>query len=146
MVEGKKICPVSHLDLVFTTVLKRLHQLCRQRFSTEHNNLQGVSEVLSYQKLHPTWVPSPCSSSVRKKHKTLFWDLDRHLEETVLRDLETRLAVRQPAHMDSTAGPSLTTTGTFSSLSSAMELPIRSELLEDQELSSDTGIITDTIL
>ncbi|QBZ66679.1 hypothetical protein PoMZ_13662 [Pyricularia oryzae] len=126
--------------LLFMGTSKKVCFLC-YNFLSRHPLAIGVSA--SYQKLYPTWIPVPCSSSVRKKHKTLFWDLNRHLEETVLRDLETRLGVRRPVHMDFTAGPSLTTTGTFSSFSSAMELPIRFELVEDQGPSSDTGIITE---
>ncbi|QBZ66590.1 hypothetical protein PoMZ_13573 [Pyricularia oryzae] len=126
--------------LLFMGTSKKVCFLCHN-FLSRHPLAIGVSA--SHQKLYPTWMPAPCSSSVRKKHKTLLWDLNRHLEETVLRDLETRFGVRRPVHMDSTAGPSLTTTGTFSSFSSAMELPIRSELVEDQGPSSDAGIITE---
>jgi len=65
--------------------------------------------------------------TVRKTHKVLLWDLSRHLEQTILRDLETRLGIRRPMHMDSTAGPSLTSTGAISPGLSALELPLRSQ-------------------
>ncbi|KAI7909504.1 hypothetical protein M9X92_011597 [Pyricularia oryzae] len=126
--------------LLFMGTSKKVCFLCHN-FLSRHPLAIGVSA--SHQKLYPTWMPAPCSSSVRKKYKTLLWDLNRYLEETVLRDLETRPGVRRPVHMDSTAGPSLTTTGTFSLLSSAMELPIRFEFVEDQGPSSDAGIITE---
>lgn len=123
-----------HPDLtprvLFMGTSKKVCFLCHN-FLSRHPLAIGVSA--SHQKLYPTWMPAPCSSSVRKKHKVLLWDLSRHLEETALRDLETRLGERRPIHMDSTAGPSLTTTGTISSVLSALELPFRSQCVDDQD-------------
>ncbi|KAL8284640.1 hypothetical protein RB600_009182 [Gaeumannomyces tritici] len=109
--------------LLFMGTSKKACFLCHE-FMSWHPLTIGVSA--SHQKLYLTWMPAPCSSTVRKKHKALLWDLSRHLEQTTLRDLETRLGVRRPMHMDSTAGPSLTTTGTISSGLPALELPLRS--------------------
>lgn len=104
----------SHLTprLLFMGTIKKACFLCYE-FMARHPLTIGVSA--SHQKLYPTWMPAPCSSAVRKKHKTLLWEFSRHLEETTARDLETRLGIpRRPSTMDSTAGPSLTTTGTVS--------------------------------
>ena len=116
--------------LLFMGMSKKACFLCHE-FLSRHLLTIGVSA--SHQKLYPTWMPAPCSSSVRKKHKVLLWDLCRHLEQTILRDLETRLGTRRPMHMDSTAGPSLTTTGTISSGLSALELRLRSQSRDDQD-------------
>ncbi|CRK43722.1 hypothetical protein BN1723_016252 [Verticillium longisporum] len=70
-------------------------------------------------------MPALCSSAVRKKHKTLLWEFSRHLEQTTARDLKTRLGIRRTMTMDSIDGPSLTTTGTFSSESHTDELSLR---------------------
>lgn len=104
----------SHLTprLLFMGTSKKACFLCYE-FMARHPLTIGVSA--SHQKLYPTWMPAPCSSAVRKKHKSLLWEFSRHLEETTARDLETRLGIpRRPSTMDSTAGPSLTTTGTVS--------------------------------
>ncbi|KAK1982067.1 hypothetical protein LZ30DRAFT_749598 [Colletotrichum cereale] len=97
--------------LLFMGTSKKACYLCHE-FMSRHPLTIGVSA--SHQKLYPTWMPAPCSSEVRKRHKVLLWEFSRHLEETTARDLETRLGIRRPFTMDSTAGPSLTTTGTVS--------------------------------
>ncbi|KAJ0107727.1 hypothetical protein J7T55_010334 [Diaporthe amygdali] len=97
--------------LVFMGTSKKACYLCHE-FMSRHPLTIGVSAT--HQKLYPTWMPAPCSSAVRKKHKVLLWEFSRHLEQTTARDLETRLGIQRPATMDSTAGPSLTTTGTVS--------------------------------
>lgn len=97
--------------LLFMGTSKKACYLCHE-FMSRHPLTIGVSAT--HQKLYPTWMPAPCSSAVRKKHKVLLWEFSRHLEQTTARDLETRLGIRRPFTMDSTAGPSLTTTGTFS--------------------------------
>jgi hypothetical protein len=116
--------------LLYMGTSKKACFLC-QEFISRHPLTIGVSA--SHQRLYPTWMPAPCSSTVRKMHKALLWDLSRHLESTILRDLETRLGIRRAISMDSTAGPSLTTTGTISSGSSVLELPLRpiSQVYED---------------
>lgn len=96
---------------LFMGTSKKACYLCHE-FMSRHPLTIGVSAT--HQKLYPTWMPAPCSSAVRKKHKVLLWEFSRHLEQTTARDLETRLGIRRPFTMDSTAGPSLTTTGTFS--------------------------------
>lgn len=117
------LCPIS----------KKACFLCYE-FMSRYPLTIGVSP--SHQKLCPTWMPAPCSSTVRKKHKVLLWDLSWHLEQTAIRDLETRLGIRRPMHMDSTAGPSLTTTGTISLGWLALELPLRSLSRDEQDSSS----------
>jgi hypothetical protein len=98
--------------LLFMGSSKKACYLCHE-FMSRHPLTIGVSA--SHQKLYPSWMPAPCSSTVRKKHKVLLWEFSRHLEETTARDLETRLGIqRRPSTWDSTAGPSLTTTGTVS--------------------------------
>ncbi|KKY34263.1 hypothetical protein UCDDA912_g05752 [Diaporthe ampelina] len=97
--------------LLFMGTSKKACYLCHQ-FMSRHPLGIGVSAT--HQKLYPTWMPAPCSSAVRKKHKVLLWEFSRHLEQTTARDLETRLGIRRPFALDSTAGPSLTTTGTLS--------------------------------
>lgn len=108
--------------LLFMGTSKKSCFLCHE-FMARHPLTIGVSA--SHQKLYPTWMPAPCSSTVRKKHKVLLWNFSRHLEETVIRDLQTRLGIRRPMQMDSTAGPSLTTTGTLPSEWGNLELPLR---------------------
>lgn len=104
----------THLTprLLFMGTSKKACYLCHE-FMSRHPLTIGVSA--SHQKLYPTWMPAPCSSAVRKRHKVLLWEFSRHLEQTTARDLETRLGIpRRPVNLDSTAGPSLTTTGTVS--------------------------------
>ncbi|KAK2605534.1 hypothetical protein N8I77_008364 [Diaporthe amygdali] len=103
----------SHLTprLLFMGTSKKACYLCHE-FMSRHPLTIGVAAT--HQKLYPTWMPAPCSSVVRKRHKALIWDVSRHLEQTTARDLETRLGIRRLITMDSTAGPSLTTTGTVS--------------------------------
>ncbi|KAF5963045.1 hypothetical protein FCOIX_13996 [Fusarium coicis] len=99
--------------LAFMGTSKKTCFLCH-RFMSRHP-LQ-MSASASHQKLYPSWNPAPCFiSNVRKRHKTLLWELSRHLEETTARDLETRLGIRRRKNLDSTAGPSLTTSGSVAS-------------------------------
>ncbi|KAL0940192.1 uncharacterized protein CTRU02_202955 [Colletotrichum truncatum] len=107
--------------LLFMGTSKKACYLCNE-FMSRHPLTIGVSA--SHQKLYPTWMPAPCSSAVRKKHKVLLWEFSRHLEQTTARDLETRLGVRRPITLDSTAGPSLTTTATVSTGLWIQELPL----------------------
>lgn len=97
--------------LLFMGTSKKACYLCHE-FISRHPLTIGVSAT--HQKLYPTWMPAPCSSAVRKRHKVLLWEFSKHLEQTTARDLETRLGIQRPYTRDSTAGPSLTTTGTFS--------------------------------
>ncbi|KAM0540033.1 hypothetical protein ACHAO7_011589 [Fusarium culmorum] len=84
------------------------------RFMSRHP-LQ-MSTSASHQKLYPSWMPAPCfKSDVRKRHKTLLWELSKYFEDTTARDLETRLGIRRRKNLDSTAGPSLTTSGSIAS-------------------------------
>lgn len=100
--------------LLFMGTSKKTCYLCHE-FISRHPLSMGVSA--SHQKLYPTWMPAPCSSTVRKKHKALLWEFSRHLEQTTARDLDTRLGKKRPFTMDSTAGPSLTSTSTTSTRS-----------------------------
>lgn len=100
--------------LLFMGTSKKACYLCHE-FMSRHPLSIGVSAC--HQKLYPTWMPAPCSSAVRKEHKARLWEFSRHLEQTTARDLETRLGMRRPYNMDSTAGPSLTTTWTDQELS-----------------------------
>lgn len=97
--------------LLFMGTSKKACYLCNEFISRHPLNI-GVSA--SHQKLYPTWMPAPCTSVVRKRHKVLLWEFSRHLEQTTARDLETRLGVRRPFPMDSTDGPSLTSSGSVS--------------------------------
>ncbi|RBA15853.1 hypothetical protein FPRO05_12074 [Fusarium proliferatum] len=99
--------------LAFMGTSKKTCFLCH-RFMSRHP-LQ-MSASASHQKLYPSWMPAPCFiSDVRKRNKTLLWELSRHLEDTTARDLETRLGIRRRKNLDSTAGPSLTTSGSIAS-------------------------------
>ena len=99
--------------LYFMGTSKKACFLCH-RFMSRHPLTMSVSA--SHQKLYPSWMPAPCSISlVRKQHKVLLWELSRHLEQTTARDLETRLGIRRPNTLDSTAGPSLPTTESVTS-------------------------------
>ncbi|KAL3297623.1 hypothetical protein RB213_010095 [Colletotrichum asianum] len=108
--------------LLFMGTSKKACYLCHE-FISRHPLTIGVSAC--HQKLYPTWLPAPCSSAVRKKHKALLWEFSRHLEQTTARDLETRLGIRRPISKDSSAGPSLTTSWTDSSGSWTQELSLR---------------------
>ncbi|KAH7127920.1 hypothetical protein B0J13DRAFT_646022 [Dactylonectria estremocensis] len=114
--------------LFYMGTSKKACFLC-DRYMSHHPLMMSVSA--SHQKLYPSWMPAPCSeSSVRKEHKVRLWELSRHLEQTTARDLETRLGIaRRPRTLDSTAGPSLTTTESFTSGRWAAELAIRSQPL-----------------
>ncbi|EXF86229.1 hypothetical protein CFIO01_02288 [Colletotrichum fioriniae PJ7] len=98
--------------LLFMGTSKKACYLCNEFMSRHPLNI-GVSA--SHQKIYPAWMSPPCHASVRKQQKARLWELSRHLEQAAVRDLETRLGIRRPMTMDSTAGPSLTTTGTISS-------------------------------
>ncbi|KAF0320469.1 hypothetical protein GQ607_012225 [Colletotrichum asianum] len=108
--------------LLFMGTSKKACYLCHE-FMSRHPLTIGVSAT--HQKLYPMWLPAPCSSVVRKKHKALLWEFSRHLEETTARDLETRLGIRRPKSKDSTAGPSLTTSWTDSTGSRTQDLSLR---------------------
>ncbi|KAK1506597.1 hypothetical protein CABS01_16895 [Colletotrichum abscissum] len=98
--------------LLFMGTSKKACYLCNEFMSRHPLNI-GVSA--SHQKIYPAWMSPPCHASIRKQQKVRLWELSRHLEQAAVRDLETRLGTRRPMTMDSTAGPSLTTTGTISS-------------------------------
>ncbi|KAK1657030.1 hypothetical protein BDP55DRAFT_568143 [Colletotrichum godetiae] len=98
--------------LLFMGTSKKACYLCNE-FMSRHPLNVGVSA--SHQKIYPAWMSPPCHTSVRKQQRARLWELSRHLEQAAVRDLETRLGTRRPMTMDSTAGPSLTTTGTISS-------------------------------
>ncbi|GKT68577.1 hypothetical protein ColTof4_01000 [Colletotrichum tofieldiae] len=121
--------------LLFMGTSKKACYLCNE-FMSRHPLTIGVSA--SHQKLYPTWMPAPCSSAVRKKHKVLLWEFSRHLEQTTVRDLETRLGIRRPMTLDSTAGPSLTTTGTVSSGFWPQELSLR-VIVGSERAASETS-------
>ncbi|OAA33092.1 hypothetical protein AAL_00557 [Moelleriella libera RCEF 2490] len=94
--------------LAFMGTSKKTCFLCHE-FMSRHPLAIGASAC--HQKLYPSWMPAPCSvANVRKEHKVLLWHLSQHLEQTAARDLQTRLGVRKPKSLDSTAGPSLSTT------------------------------------
>ncbi|KAK2592822.1 hypothetical protein QQS21_009490 [Conoideocrella luteorostrata] len=121
--------------LAFMGTSKKTCFLCHE-FMSRHPLAIGASAC--HQKLYPSWMPAPCSmANVRKTHKVLLWELSRHLEQTAARDLETRLGVRKPNNLDSTAGPSLPSTDSGSSKWWAHEL---STLLARQDLSNSDGV------
>lgn len=128
--------------LLFMGTSKKACFLCHE-FMSRHPLAMGVGA--SHQKLYPSWMPAPCSSAVRTKHKELLWNLSRHLEQTTLRDLETRLGIRRPKTLDSTAGPSLTTTGTISTGLWALELPLRSLSIDEEDLFSTAAADGDNL-
>lgn len=108
--------------LLFMGTSKKACYLCHE-FMSRHP--LAISMSATHQKLYPTWMPAPCSSAVRKKHKVLLWEFSRHLEQVTARDLETRLGIRRPNTMDSTAGPSLTSSWTESTGGWSQELTLR---------------------
>lgn len=108
--------------LLFMGTSKKACFLCHE-FMSRHPLAIGMSAT--HQKLYPTWMPAPCSPAVRKRHKVLLWEFSRHLEQVTARDLETRLGIRRPNTMDSTAGPSLTSSWTESTGGWSQELPLR---------------------
>ncbi|KXJ85599.1 hypothetical protein Micbo1qcDRAFT_141367 [Microdochium bolleyi] len=108
--------------LLFMGTSKKACYLCYE-FITRHPLAIGVSAC--HQKLYRGWMPAPCSSTVRKRHKHLLWEFVRYLEETTARDLQTRLGLRRPINSDSTAGPSLTTTAESVTGSLASGVPER---------------------
>lgn len=103
-----------HPDLVppllFMGTSKKACFLCYQVM--ERHKL-GMKVSACHQKIYPSWMPAPCSdSTVRKQHKELLWAFTRHLEGVAGEDLQTKLGIsRRPINRDSTAGPSLTSTG-----------------------------------
>lgn len=97
--------------LLFMGTSKKACYLCHE-FISRHP--LSISVSATHQKLYPTWMPAPCSSAVRKKHKALLWEFSRHLEDATLRDLTTRLGIRRAIPLDSTDGPSLTSTASIS--------------------------------
>lgn len=107
--------------LLFMGTSKKACYLCHE-FMSRH--LLAMSMSATHQKLYPTWMPAPCSSAIRKKHKVLLWEFSRHLEQVTARDLETRLGIRRPKTTDSTAGPSLTSSWTESTGGWSQELPV----------------------
>ncbi|KAH7176904.1 hypothetical protein EDB81DRAFT_707606 [Dactylonectria macrodidyma] len=99
--------------LFYMGTSKKACFLC-DKYISQHPLRMSVSA--SHQKLYPSWMPAPCSeSSVRKAHKVRLWELSRQLEQTTARDLETRLGIRRPKSLDSTAGPSLTSMDSLTS-------------------------------
>lgn len=117
---------------LFMGTSKKACFLCH-RFMSRHPLAMSLSA--SHQKLYPSWMPAPCSSAVRKVHKVLLWELSRHLEQTTARDLQTRLGVRRPKNLDSTAGPSLPTTESIVSGWLVGELPSHART----DIGSNTG-------
>lgn len=72
---------------------------------------RGWSFSATHSKIYPNWMPPLLSKgSTRKIHAKLIWDINQFLEQTVGRELETRLRIprSKKAVYDSTAGPSLT--------------------------------------
>lgn len=122
--------------LKFMGISKKACFLCHE-FMSRHPLAMGVGAC--HQKLYPSWMP------VRTKHKELLWNLSRHLEQTTLRDLETRLGIRRPKTMDSTAGPSLTTTGTIPSGLWALELSLRSLSIAEEDSFSTAAADGDNL-
>ncbi|KAJ6783475.1 hypothetical protein PWT90_03508 [Aphanocladium album] len=99
--------------MLFMGTSKKACFLC-YKFMSWHS--LGMTVSASHQKLYPSWMPAPClSPGVRKVHKKMLWDLSQHLEKMAARDLETRLGLRRPATVDSSAGPSLPTTESLAS-------------------------------
>lgn len=120
--------------LTFMGTSKKTCFLCH-RFMSRHP--LAMSASASHQKLYPSWMPAPCLlSDVRKRHKTLLWELSRHLEQTTARDLETRLGIRRRKTLDSTAGPSLTTSGSIASGWWTAGLPILNQIPDPADLSN----------
>lgn len=109
--------------LLFMGTSKKACYLCHE-FMSRHPLAMSMSAT--HQKLYPTWMPAPCSSSVRKRHKVLLWEFSRHLEDTTARDLETRLGIKRPKTLDSTTGPSMTSSWTSSMEVWSLDLPVRS--------------------
>lgn len=108
--------------LLFMGTSKKACYLCHE-FMARHP--LAISMSATHQKIYPTWMPAPCSSTVRKWYKPLLWEFCRHLEHVTARDLETRLGIRRPNTMDSSAGPSLTSTWTELTELSSQDLPLR---------------------
>ncbi|KAL0929529.1 uncharacterized protein CTRU02_215428 [Colletotrichum truncatum] len=119
--------------LLFMGTSKKSCYLCHE-FILRHPLSIGVSAC--HQKVYPSWAPAPCRSAVRKKQKVLLWNLSKHLEETAARDLETRFGIRRLPTMDSTAGPSLTTTGTLSTGFWTQKSVMSASTAEDQDIGT----------
>ena len=118
---------------LFMGTSKKACFLCH-RFLSRHPLNIGVSAC--HQKLYPSWEPAECTrGSVRQSHRVLLWDLNRHLEQTAARDLQTRLGIQRPRTLDSTAGPSLPTTSSLFSARWTREIPQHSSSSSQAEVS-----------
>lgn len=123
---------------LFMGTSKKACYLCYQ-FMSRHP--LDISVSACHQKLYPSWEPAECTkSTVRKSHKVKLWELSRYLEETAARDLQTRLGVRRPKALDSTAGPSFPTTSSLPSASWTWDIPIRSSSLSEVKAVIDENI------
>jgi nucleic acid/nucleotide deaminase of polymorphic system toxin len=122
--------------LLFMGTSKKACYLCHE-FISRHPLTIGVSAT--HNKLYPAWMPAPGNSAVRKKHKVLLWEFSRHLEGTAARDLEMRLGLRRQPAMDSTAGPSLTTTATDVSGNWVHQVSLRAASAGDQASVADVA-------
>ncbi|KAF6789076.1 NB-ARC and TPR domain protein [Colletotrichum sojae] len=123
--------------LLFMGTSKKACYLCHE-YMSRHPLTIGISA--SHQKLYPAWLLAPCSSAIRKKHKALLWEFSRHLEETAAHELQTRLGIRRPATMDSTAGPSMTTTATLSTGFWSSKPSLSDEVTDEETLSGASEI------
>jgi hypothetical protein len=118
--------------LLYIGLSKKACYLCHE-FMSRHPLAMSVGAC--HQKLYPSWMPAPCSSKVRRTHKPLLWNLTQHLEKTIVRDLKSRLGTRRLPQLDSTAGPSLTTTDSrFTTAFAALEIRLRDQARASEEI------------
>jgi hypothetical protein len=92
----------------------------------------GMRISACHQKLYPSWTMAPCTDSrVYNSYTKLIGLLSKYLEETIARDLGTRLGLKRPRVLDSTSGhPSLPGPG-------SLDLSVR-DALPNQEPSGST--------
>lgn len=103
--------PKRRPQSLFMGTSKKACYLC-EKFLAKHPLKMVVSA--SHQKIWPSWMPPPSSGPSTKIYEAILWNLKRDLEKTAARDLQGELGHRRPPNLDSTAGPPITFTDTFS--------------------------------
>lgn len=98
--------------LLFMGTSKKACYLC-EKFLSQHRLKMIVSA--GHQKIWPSWMPPPVSNSfLQQTYRKILLDMKRDLEEAAARELQGELGRRRPPNLDSTAGPPITFTSTYS--------------------------------